>query len=216
MTNPIAESFLRCLKSSQTSSAPYRHWLLRNALPAASASAIAGLPFPPPSGLVFNGKRETNNSTRLHFSPENQDRHAVMRDMAAAFQSPDVSTTIGEICGIDLTGTYLRIEYCQDTNGFWLEPHTDIGVKKYTMLVYLSKEPGCEDWGTDIYDQDRILVKTAPYEFNCGLVFIPGTNTWHGVAPRTIGGIRKSVIVNYVTDEWRARHELCFPQTPIA
>ena len=39
-------------------------------------------------------------------------------------------------CGIDLSDGHLRIEYTQDTTGFWLEPHTDISVKLFTMLVY--------------------------------------------------------------------------------
>ena len=39
-----------------------------------------------------------------------------------------------------LRDSHLRIEYCLDTDGFWLEPHTDIGAKLFTMLVYLSRE----------------------------------------------------------------------------
>ena len=33
--------------------------------------------------------------------------------------------------------------------------------------------------------------------------------------PRKIEGVRKSMILNYVTDEWRAREQLCFPETPV-
>ena len=54
--------------------------------------------------------------------------------------------------GCTLGGSFLRIEYCLDTDGFWLEPHTDIGAKLFTMLVYLSDHPEAEDWGTDIMD----------------------------------------------------------------
>ena len=38
----------------------------------------------------------------------------------------------------------------------------------------------------------------------------------HGFEPRQIDGVRKSVIVNYVTNDWRAREQLAFPDTPIA
>jgi len=61
-----------------------------------------------------------------------------------------------------LTGTSLRIEYCQDCEGFWLSPHTDIGVKKFTMQIYLSNEPGSRDWGTDLLDEQKALVRRAP------------------------------------------------------
>ena len=36
------------------------------------------------------------------------------------------------------------------------------------------------------------------------------------VEPRQIDGVRKSVIINYVTSEWRAREQLAFPNAPIA
>jgi hypothetical protein len=33
-----------------------------------------------------------------------------------------------------------RVEYAQDVDGFWLEPHTGLGVKTFTTLLYLSTE----------------------------------------------------------------------------
>ena len=39
---------------------------------------------------------------------------------------------------------------------------------------------------------------------------------YHGFEPREIKGIRKSIIINYVTTDWRAREQLAFPDTPIA
>jgi hypothetical protein len=101
-------------------------------------------------------------------------------------------------------------------DGFWLEPHTDFGAKMFIMLVYLSTDPGAEDWGTDIYDRDMSHVATAPYASNHGLVFIPDEDTWHGFHKRPIGGVRKAIIVNYVTDEWSARHKLAHPNQPVS
>jgi hypothetical protein len=109
----------------------------------------------------------------------------------------------------------LRIEYCQDCAGFWLSPHTDIGVKKFTMQIYLSQEPGSREWGTDLLNEQKTLVRRAPSTFNAGMIFIPGSNTWHAFAKRPIQGVRKSILVNYVGPEWRARHELCFPDQPV-
>ena len=33
--------------------------------------------------------------------------------------------------------------------------------------------------------------------------------------PRPISGVRKSVIINYVTEEWRAREQLAFPEMTV-
>ena len=117
--------------------------------------------------------------------------------------------------GATLRGHYLRIEYCQDREGFWLEPHTDIGAKKFTMLVYLSETDDAGSWGTDIYDNDLRHLGQAPGGFNKGLIFIPGHDTWHGVEKRHYSGVRKSIIVNYVIPEWRSRHELAYPDRPV-
>ena len=52
------------------------------------------------------------------------------------------SRAISRRCSAPISsGTYLRIEFAQDIDGFWLEPHTDLGVKVFTMLLYLSKDP---------------------------------------------------------------------------
>jgi len=118
-------------------------------------------------------------------------------------------------CGHSLKGTYLRIEYCQDTDGFWLAPHTDISAKRLTLQVALSTDTGSETWGTDIFDADLNHVATLPHEFNGGLAFVPAKNTWHGFRKRPIDGVRRLVIINYVGDEWRDRDQLAYPDRPV-
>jgi hypothetical protein len=146
----------------------------------------------------------------VYFSPENQRRFPVCRDLADAFKHPLVTSAIERETGTDLSLGHLRIEYCQDVDGFWLEPHVDIPVKLFTMLVYLSAEPELRQAGTDIYDAtpEHNLVATAPYERNKGLIFIPGKDTWHGFSQRPINGVRKSIIINYVAPTWRDTFEL--------
>lgn len=207
--------FADCLAAAKAETKPFRFWLLEEVLPLDAARAIPALPIAAPEIDDTQGRRETHNATRSFFGAENQKRFAVARDMAACFQSPDTVHRLEKATGVSLKGSSLRIEYCQDTNGFWLEPHTDIGAKLFTMLIYLSDAPGAEDWGTDIYDQELRHVGRAPGGFNKGLIFIPGTDTWHGVEKRAIDGVRKSIIINYVKPEWRARHELAFPEQPI-
>src|SRR5690606_31612223 len=113
-----------------------------------------------------------------YFDKDNNARFAVCDAVAAAFQSPDVVATLERVMGADLDGTYLRIEYAQDTDGFWLEPHTDIGVKRFTMLYYLSDGPGHEDLGTDIYADKQTHAERSPFIPNLAMVFVPADDTW--------------------------------------
>jgi len=211
----IAKHFLRALVAAAAPSEPYRHWLLCEALPREASHGIAALPFAPPAIGDTLGKRETHNSTRVFFSAENQRDHAVCAAVAEAFQSKAVTDALQERTGSDLSGSFLRIEYCQDTDGFWLEPHTDIGAKLFTMLVYLSDRPEAAGWGTDIYAAAGRHLGAVDGSFNRGLIFIPGRDTWHGVKKRDFAGVRKSIIVNFVKPEWRSRHELAFSDTPV-
>lgn len=189
---------------------PYDHWLLRDVLPDDLARRIVALPLTPPDAPAFDGRRESNNAWRVYVSPATQARFPACRVLADAFQDRDVRGVIERTTGADLARGRLRIEYCQDGDGFWLEPHVDLPVKLFTMLIYLSGEPELADAGTDIYDvsPEHRPVARAPCAWNTGLIFIPGKNTWHGFSPRPIRGIRKSLIVNYVGPEWRAVDEL--------
>ena len=205
-----ATHFMDCLDRCTAVTDPYNYWLLDSAFPERVCDDIASLPFAPPSGAVFNGRRETNNSTRVYFNPENQKRFDVCRELVDVFRNPQVVAKLEQVTRRDLSVGALRIEYCQDVDGFWLEPHLDISVKLFTMLVYLSNEPELRDCGTDVYDAspEHKLVATAPYEKNKGLIFIPGKDTWHGFSKRPINGVRKSIIINWVTPDWRDRWEL--------
>ncbi|MCB1548502.1 MAG: 2OG-Fe(II) oxygenase [Hyphomicrobiaceae bacterium] len=207
----VVQSFLSCLQRARHETKPFDFWLLEDALPIEDANGIVALPFAPPAEILFNGKRETNNATRVYFTPENQARFPVCARVAAGFDDPRVRRTIEESTGTDLTGTRLRIEYCQDTPGFWLEPHTDIFVKKFTMLVYLSDDPGLKLAGTDIHEgpPDFRYVCSAPYGMNKGVIFIPGKTSWHGVGHHPVTGTRRSIIINFVTADWRDTWELC-------
>ncbi len=206
----LARYFLGGLDRATHAHAPYDHWLLDDALPERVLDDIANLPVASPQGAVFNGTREVNNSSRLFFSRENQEKFPVCRDLAGAFSDSLVVETLEKMTGAGVSRGHLRIEYCQDVSGFWLEPHLDISVKLFTMLIYLSGEPELRDAGTDIYDAipEHRHAATVPYEKGKGLIFIPGTNTWHGFTKRPIVGVRKSIIVNFVSPDWKSVDEL--------
>lgn len=214
-TQQIQQVFLSSLQHHQRDDAPYPHWFLNQCLPAEVVDALAALPFEPAEIPDTYGRRETHNASRVHFGEENRTQFQVMQSLADVFQDQKTVDALSAVTGAPLAGTSLRIEYCQDTGNFWLEPHTDIGVKKFTMLIYLNREPEAVEWGTDLYADQNIYVGRAPGGFNRGLIFVPADNTWHGFKVRPIVGIRKTIIVNYVTQEWRARQELCYPDRPI-
>ena len=189
---------------------PYDYWLFTDMLPAGVASAIAGLPFAPPPPAGFDGRRETHNSSRHYFTPATRAVSPVIGRTIDLFSDDAVVAALSDLTGVALSEGRLRIEYCQDVDGFWLEPHVDISAKLMTLLVYVSDDPRLADAGTDVYDAspEHRPVARAPYRRNDGLLFVPAADTWHGFTKRPIRGLRKSIIVNFVTADWRSTQEL--------
>lgn len=203
------------LSRSARHDSPYRHWILQNVLPESMAAALDRLPVPTPLLRGESGSRELHNNTRRYIDADAVAAHPVCASLAQAFQSDETVALIERETGARLDGCFLRLEYAQDTEGFWLRPHTDLGVKKFTMLYYLGPH-GREDWGTDVYADADTWALRAPFTPGHALVFVPSDNTWHGFEPRRLDGVRKSLIINYVTDEWRAREQLAFPDRPVS
>ncbi len=212
----VVRCFLKSVDSGKRSDQPYPNWSVKECLPADTLDDILALPFEAPSLDGVSGKRELHNNTRKYFDVENRKRFPVCEAVAKAFQSKRVTSHIEKVFNTDLEGTYLRIEFAQDIDGFWLEPHSDLGVKVFTMLLYLSKDPSHHDLGTDIYDANKKRVGRSPFTPNAAMIFVPADKTFHGFEQRPIKGVRTSLIINYVTNEWRAREQLAFPDQPIA
>ncbi|HQT63994.1 MAG: hypothetical protein B7Z75_12405 [Acidocella sp. 20-57-95] len=210
---PGAPQFLAALAQTEAPATPFRHWILKDILPAPLVDALARLPLTPPVGAAFSGQREANNALRVYFTPQVQSRFATCRDVTRIFQSGAVLARLQAVTGVNVAAGHLRIEYCQDQDGFWLEPHRDIAVKMFTMLIYVSDDPTLFDAGTDLYDDTPAhnLVGSVPYRKNHGLMFIPGPASWHGFSKRPIRGLRKSLIINYVSSDWKAVDELAEP-----
>ncbi len=212
----VVHCLLNSFEEGKRSDEPYIHWNLTQCIPEDILDEILALPLEAPDLEGVSGKRELHNKTRTYFDVGNQKRFPCCAALAEALQDSRVTGRVAQHFGTNLNGTYLRIEFAQDTGGFWLEPHSDLGVKNFTMLLYLSKDPSHKDLGTDIYDADKKHVARSPFKPNGALVFIPADDTFHGFEPRSIEGVRKSIIINYVTDEWRAREQLAFPDAPIS
>ena len=205
-----AGHLLAALGRSRHVRAPYDYWLMSDLLPVGMVAAIGDLPFPPPPASGFDGRRETNNSSRHYFTPATRAVRPVIGEVIDLFSNDTVVAALSILTGAPLAEGRLRIEYCQDVDGFWLEPHVDISAKLMTLLVYVSDDPRLADAGTDVYDaspEHRPLAR-APYKRNDGLLFVPGVDTWHGFTRRPIRAVRKSIIVNFVNRDWRSTEEL--------
>jgi len=196
---------------------PYRYWLFEDALPLALCRAIVALPIPSPGEYDSLGKRDTRNDLRRFVSPEMQKEFPEFAALADIFHEKKVINALETLCDVSFDESYLRIEYCQDSNGFWLEPHMDIKEKRITIQIYLNEGEGAETLGTDIYYPDKSHYGTAPSLINQGMVFVPKEPlSYHGFTKRPIKGVRKSLIINYVNDDWRSRHELAFPDQKVS
>ncbi|MFA5949547.1 MAG: 2OG-Fe(II) oxygenase [Hyphomicrobium sp.] len=214
-SDAVVSSMISSIDASKRTDQPYSHWFLTECLPQPAADTVLALPFPAPELGGLSGKREVHNATRKYFDTENMAAFPVCKAVNDAFQDPRLARKIESFFGTKLGGSYLRVEFAQDTDGFWLEPHTDLGVKLFTMLLYLSTDASHADLGTDIYDQEKKHIGRSPFQSNAAMVFVPSNITYHGFEPRSIAGVRKSVIINYVTNDWRAREQLAFPDRPI-
>ena len=211
----VKTSVLASFAAAERHGQPYAHFLVRDVLPEAALPVLAELPFEAPSLEGVSGTREAHNKSRNYFDVPAREAHDAVAAISEAFQDPEVVAAVERTFDADLSDTLLRIEYAQDTDGFWLEPHTDIGVKNFTMLLYLSDGEGHGKLGTSIYADRDTHVGDSPFAPNLAMVFVPSDDTWHGFEPRPIQGIRRSIIINYVTQEWRAREQLAFPETPV-
>ena len=213
---PLYVSLAASLSAAPALEAPYRHWLPENILPEQVARDLHTLPFEAPDLHGVSGKRELHNDTRSYFDAANNAKFPVCGLLARFLQDPATVKLLQDATGADLSGTNLRIEYAMDSDCFWLQPHTDLGVKRITILYYLPDAPDQEDLGTDIYADEQTWAARAPFKWNTALVFVPSNNTFHGFERRDIPRVRRSVIINYVTQDWRAREQLAYPDQPVA
>lgn len=211
----VEDAILKALDAATAHQNPFQHWILGELLPDHIVDELAKIDFSAPDLGGVSGKRELHNDARHYFDAENQRNFPAMAQIANSFQGLHIAKALGEFFDADLNKTCLRIEYAVDTSGFWLQPHTDLGVKRLTILHYISDEPDQGDLGTDLYNSDKSWAKRAPFKRNTALAFTPGDATYHGFEQRNITGVRKSLIINYVTDEWRDREQLCFPNAPL-
>jgi len=216
LSQDIKNTIKQSAASGDRNETPYRHWIVRGVFPKPIYEELKEMPFPAADLDGVSGTREAHNADRVYFAADNLEKFPNVLATVEAFQDAEIVAHFADVFGAPLEGTYVRVEYAQDIDGFWLKPHTDIGVKMFTMLIYMSDDPRHSDLGTDIYADENTHVGRSPFEPNSAMIFVPSKNTWHGFEKRPIHGVRRSIIVNYVTNDWRAREQLAFPRTPVS
>lgn len=211
----IAAHFAARLARAERFDMPFRHYYAEGLLPAAIVEDLVRLPVIPPRLDGLSGRREYHNAARFFCNAAAMQRFPVFDALARALQARAAVAAIETSCETSLAGTFLRIEYAADSDGFWLEPHTDLGVKKFTCLISLAEGELQSSLGTDIYTSDKQFYRRCPFHRGAALIFIPAHDTWHGFEKRSIEGCRRSLIVNFVGPEWRDRAQLAFPDDPV-
>jgi hypothetical protein len=204
----------RSLGAASRHETPFAHWLLDGVLDPELTRSLTRRDVLPPRLDGVSGSRDVHNDQRSYLDPAAIRRSATCRRTAELFQSRTTVALLETATGARLAGTYLRVEYAQDVDGFWLQPHTDLGVKRLSLLIYLAKR-GQADHGTDLYWSPGAWAGRAPFAEGNALMFIPSDCSWHGFEPRPINGVRRSLIVNYVSEEWRSREQLAYPERPV-
>ncbi|MVM29309.1 2OG-Fe(II) oxygenase [Spirosoma sp. HMF4905] len=205
------ESVLQSLVTHQKVYSPFEYLIIKDIFSHSIYDELVNLPVTPPERYNAEGKRNSNNN-HIFFNEMNCKKFDVCRKIAATFQSRNITSSLETMLGVNLKGSYLRIGYYVDKDGFWLLPHTDLSVKLITITVYLSKDKPFEDLGTDLFDSEKKLVCTTSSACNSGFIFRPANNTWHGFNKKNITGLRRTLVINYVSEDWLSREELCSPQ----
>ena len=212
----IAQHFRRALLDAEIVDQPYRRWRPKNVLPVDTCTGIITLPVAPPLLGQTDGTRGSYNDKRTFFTPVLRQKFPAVEALCGALQRSDIARVLSETLHIDVNGGRLRMEYMQDIDGMWLEPHRDIPEKLFSMVIYLFTGPDAADWGTDIYDAEQRWVDRSVPDFNSGAVFVAGPSTWHGFDQRPIIGVRRLLEINYVRADWRGIDQLAFPDEPVS
>ena len=87
--------------------------------------------FPDSKDIPITGKREGANNFRKFASRLHT---PVLADMFKEFDGTSAREKFTDITGVDCTHGALRVELCQDSPGFYLEPHIDIPEKLIKAL----------------------------------------------------------------------------------
>ncbi len=201
----VTRDVIQAFETAVECNYPFLHWDVENMLPNELTDQILAIRIPKTSGFVFDGTRASDSQVRLDGTPPERmfigkkevEQYPFFNDLIDALLDPKVLDIVNNRFKVDTKDLFLRVEYINDFDGFFLDPHKDIVEKQFTLLLYLGDGP--EHMGTDFYDTDKNVVKTAMFAHNRGYIFTPSENSWHGLERKSIPDRRCSLLINYVT-----------------
>jgi hypothetical protein len=197
------DNLLRSVAIADYSQTPFPHWQLQGVLPDGLCRALLDLPVRPRRGALA----QLPGADNLCFDPEVCERHPVGARAVELFSDARVIATLEQMCDVHLSGSYLRLTRQIDTPGPDVGPHCDLAVRLLRLEIYLAADEG-QEVGASLFDAQLQLAGSAWCNRNSALLLVPAGNTWHGTPHSRIRTRRQTLLVEYVTDAWRAKHEL--------
>jgi hypothetical protein len=132
-------------------------------------------------------KTRTSNPDRVWLNQQS----GYLSAIAQEFDSVAIKRALGYEMQTTFLGCRTRVELCMDSVGSWLEPHTDDAAKAMTMQIYLS----------GFGDSTKLGGHTTQVAPNSAWAFDNKDQPVHSLDPLKYN--RASIIINYVTDDWR-------------
>jgi hypothetical protein len=186
---------------------PFLHWTIINIIPTDLLLSLSLITCSTNQPYSCNGLREGTNR-RIPITVDAIATNETFANVANIFCDRLVVQSLRHTTGKSINESKLRISLCIDQQGFWLKPHTDISKKLLTIIIYINQTQKSEKLGTDLYDAMGNLIYRTSSEANNALLFIPSQDTYHGFEKSFITGERRTLIINYVNDEWKDVHDL--------
>lgn len=157
----------------------------------------------PEDSLDISGKREHNTATRtfVNINSPNELCHVFRK-----FDERKMRKFFSKLTNVDCSTGRLRVEIINDNAGAYLEEHIDIKEKLITFQIYVNE--GDENWGTTIYSDWDTEYTTVPFVVNTGWLTHKNADIIHGVKQHSVTGKRHSVIINYISGNWRDTDQL--------
>ena len=200
------KQFINSLRNNVTTCTnPFLHWEIDKPLDQPTIEEIDAVKIPK-GKHAYDGTRAADhtgggidNKLRIFIEKENSSQYKLLTSLIETLQGKDCQEIVSNYLGKDLKNSYVRLEVIADKKGFWLKPHKDIKEKIMTMMIWINSHNESEKLGTDFYDKDFKLIKTAKYKNNYGYFFSSGNDTWHGLEKKEIINERRCIQINYVS-----------------
>jgi hypothetical protein len=182
-------------------SKPWEHYIIDNFLPDSIYKQLKELKIESNNSLC-DGSRTTITG-RYFFVPGKKDN--LTKDVVKFFQ--DNKKNFETSYGYSLDHSYIRIELAQDNDSFWQVPHIDTFEKRITIIIYISSD--VNDLGTDLFNDEKKLIKRVVWAPNRCFIFKTDENKWHGFTKRKFIGNRRVLLVNFVDKtNWKSKDQV--------